>query len=95
MAELRETCVNHIDGDQTVTFSSSATKWINRITKLHEQYPDDVNIIHTPENNHGTIYAELPQKWLKVSPPRQMNYTDEQRAAMAERLSAAREKRDK
>lgn len=93
MAEIRETCVNHIDGDQTVTFSSSETKWINKITKLHESHPDEVKIIREPEHNYGTIYAEVPQKWLKISPPRQMNYTDEQRAAMAERLSAAREKR--
>ena len=94
MAELRETCINHIDGDKAITFSSSETKWINKIIKLHEKHPDEVKIILLPENNYGTIYAEVPQKWLKISPPRQVNYTDEQRAAMAERLAAAREKRE-
>lgn len=92
MADLKETCLNHIGGDGTMTFSSSEKKWINRITKLHEKYPDDVQITYAPEDNGGVIYAQLPANWLKVSPPRQVNYTDEQKAAMAERLAAARNK---
>ena len=93
MADPKETCVNYIADDETLTFSSSEQKWINKIIKLHEQRPDEVRIVHYPENNHGMIYAQLPKSWLKISPPRQVNYTDEQREAMAERLAAAREKR--
>ena len=29
---------------------------------------------------------------MKLSPPKQVNYTDEQRAALAERMSMARQK---
>ena len=90
MSDLKETCLNHIDSDKYITFCSSERKWINKILKLHEQYPDEVDIIRTVEDNDGMLYVHLPTNWLKISPPRQVNYTEEQRAAMAERLAAAR-----
>ena len=93
MAELKETCINYIAEDNYATFCSSETKWINKILKLREKHPDVVDIIHAPEDNHGMLYAHVPKSWIKVSPPRQVNYTDEQRTAMAERLAAAREKK--
>ena len=95
MADLKETCVSYVGEDATVAFCSSEAKWINRIIKLHGQHPDEVKIVLAPEDNHGMLYAEIPKKWLKIAPPRQTNYTDEQKAAMVERLAAAREKKDK
>ena len=90
---MKETCFNHVDNEKTATFCSSERKWINKILKLHEQRPDEVKIVHYPEDNYGMLYAEIPKNYLKISPPRQMNYTDEQRAVMAERLAAARGKK--
>jgi len=43
-----------------------------------------------PENNDGYIVVHVPKNWFKLSPPRQVNYTDEQRAALAERMAKAR-----
>ena len=93
MADWKETAITHIAPDDTATFCSSENKWINRILKLHEQHPGAVKIKYLPEDNHGVLYADIPASWFKISPPRQMNYTDEQKAAMAERLAAAREKK--
>jgi hypothetical protein len=90
---MKETCFNHVDNEKTAIFCSSERKWINKLLKLHEQRPDEVKIVHYPEDNHGMLYAEIPNNYLKISPPRQTNYTDEQKAAMAERLAAAREKK--
>ena len=92
MTDFKETCVEYINVDKTATFCSSEQKWINKILKLKAAHPDDVEILYMPENNQGAILAHIPKKWLKISPPRQVNYTDEQKAAMAERLAAAREK---
>ena len=91
MADLKETCFNYTEDEPTAMFCSSEKKWINKILKLHSQHPDKVRIIYYPEQTHGIIYAELPKPWLKISPQRQVNYTDEQRAAMAERLAAVRQ----
>ena len=93
MADFKETCVEYINEDKTATFCSSEQKWINKILKLKAAHPDDVEILYMPEDNQGYILAHIPKKWLKISPPRQVNYTDEQKAAMAERLAAARGKR--
>ena len=95
MPDLRETCISYVGEDKTAIFCSSERKWINKILKLHEQRPNEVNIVYYPEDNYGMIYAEIPKNYIKVSPPRQVNYTDEQKAAMAERLAAAREKKGK
>lgn len=90
---MKETCFSYTADDSHAFFSSSETKWINKILKLHQERPDEVQIIHKPEDNGGMIYAHIPKRYLKLSPPRQMNYTEEQKAAMAERLMAAREKK--
>ena len=92
MAEIRETCINATNEDNYAVVCSSEQKWINKINKLHEERPDEVIIKYDPETNQGVIVAHVPKSWMKVSPPRQVNYTDEQRAAMAERLEAARNK---
>lgn len=90
---MKETCFSYTAEDDQAFFSSSETKWINKIQKLQAEHPDEVQIIHKPEDNQGMIYAHIPKRYLKISPPRQMNYTEEQKAAMAERLMAAREKK--
>lgn len=90
---MKETCFSYTAEDDCAVFSSSETKWINKMLKLQQEHPNDVKIIYHPDDNHGMLYAHIPKKYLKISPPRQMNYTDEQRAAMAERLSAARNKK--
>ena len=90
----KETAINYLNIDEYATFCSSEKKWINKILALHEKHPDKVEIKHYPENNGGMIYAHIPKKWIKVSPPRQVNYTDEQKAAMAERLAAARGRKE-
>lgn len=73
-------------------FSSDELKWINRIRKLKEQYPDRVRIIRQPEDNDGCIYCQLPSEWLKVQPKLVRNMTDEQRAAASARMKELRER---
>ena len=94
MADFRETSGGYITDNDYADFCSSEKKWINKILNLHEKYPDKVEVLYKPEDNWGTIYAKIPRSWLKISPPRQVNYTDEQRAVMAERLADARKKKD-
>lgn len=90
MADLKETCITYVGEDKTAIFCSSERKWINKILKLHEQRPNEINIIYRPEDNFGMLYAEIPKNFIKISPPRQVNYTDEQKSVMAERLATAR-----
>lgn len=91
---MKETAFDYVDVDDRATFCSSELRWINKILKLSEKYPDEVQITHYPENNDGVIVAHLPKTWLKVAPPKKMDLSDEQRKARAERLANGRKKGD-
>ena len=84
-----ETVFNYCEKDRGF-FSSNEGKWIRHITKLAEEYPDEVRVIARPENNDGTIYVELPTSWLKIQPKRKVVLTDEQRDFLRERMLAIR-----
>lgn len=82
-----ETCFNYCGGNGCKGFfSSDERKFINRVHKLQEKYPDQVRIIAEPEDNDGCIYCELPREWLRVSPPVKRVLTDEQKQKCAEQL---------
>ena len=72
-----ETCFEYIDKEDAY-FSSDERKWITRIRKLAEKFPDKVVILKQPEENDGCIYARLPQNFMKIAPKRAVNFTDEQ-----------------
>lgn len=76
----------------TVTFPGN-TRYCSKIKKLAEANPNEVTIRYT--NDDGSIVATIPVSYVKISAPRNNNreYTDEQKAAMAERLRMAREKK--
>lgn len=72
-------------------FLSTDERWlITRIGRLAEKHPDSVNIIRQPHQNDGCLYCEIPSKWVKITPPKTIELTDEQRAERAERMRNAR-----
>ena len=74
----------------TVTFCQA--RFITKIKKLAEKFPDECQITH--ENKDGSIVAHIPVKWIKISKvDRQL--TDEQRAELAERVKIAHAHRRK
>lgn len=87
-----ETCFNYCDLAAGF-FSSDERKWINKVRKLKEEHPNEVEIIKQPEDNDGCIYAKLPTAWFKLRPPVKRDFTEEQLQEMRERmktLAAAR-----
>lgn len=90
MADFKETCIEYLDIDKYATFCSSERKWINKIYKLKEKYPNEVHIEVSDEDNDGMIIAHVPKSWMKVSPPKKVNLTEEQKAERAERMRSYR-----
>ena len=95
MADFKETCVEYLDIDKYATFCSSERKWVNKMLRLHETHPSEVQITEHPDDNGGVIVAHIPKTWLKISPPKKVVLTDEQKEAARERLRVARENRNK
>ena len=74
----------------TVTFSQG--RYISKIRKLAEKYPDDVKVL---ENSDGTILAYIPVKAIHISITH-IEMSDEQKKAASERMKkmqAARKKK--
>lgn len=85
-----ETCFNYTEKEHGF-FSSDERRYITKIHKLAEKYPEQVRIIAEPENNDGCIYCELPTSWLKIQPPRKLDLTDEQRKELSVRMAKMQE----
>lgn len=88
--KYRETAFNYCSDQPYAHFSSDERKMISRVLKLAEANPGSVEIIKSPEENGGAIYCRIPKTWLRISPPRKMQLTDEQRRERAERMRAVR-----
>lgn len=79
-----ETCCNYTGN---VMYVSTDERWlINRLMRFKESHPDAVEIIRLPNDNDGCLYCKVPSNWLKITPPAKRELTDEQRAAIADRL---------
>jgi hypothetical protein len=83
-----ENSIEFMNGQKTMTVTFCAKRWINKVMKLYEKRPEDIEII--AENPDGSICARLPVSYLKLSAPREM--TDEQRQAARERLLSSKTK---
>ena len=64
---------------------------INRVLKLAELYPGDVDIRYRPEDNDGAILAHVPASWVKLVPPRRVDMSEERKQELRDRLAALRE----
>ena len=82
MKELHDNVIEFFTEEKTATLTLHKKKYVNRIKKLAESRPDEVELA---ENSDGTICATIPLKWIKISPSRQL--TEEQREEIHLRLS--------
>lgn len=82
----QETIINYNNEEKTASIFTYDKSLIRKLDKRLAEM-SDMKLIR-----RGEYFAEysLPKKWIKVAFPRQ--YSDEQRAEMAERMKAAREK---
>lgn len=93
MAELQENNIEWYTGDATATVSFTQRKWVNKMKKYADEY-DEVEI--AAENEDGSICAHVPVSWIKISPPRKgREYTENEKAEIAERFRLAREEKQK
>lgn len=80
----QETIINYNNEEKTASIFTYDKSLIRKLDKRLAEMPD-MKLIR-----RGEDFAEysLPKKWIKVAFPRQ--YSDEQRAEMAERMKTAR-----
>ena len=81
----RENAIEWLEGSKTMTVTISNRKIANRIRKLKEQHPDEVEIVADGPENGGYLYAHIPTEWLKIRPKREL--TEEERKVLTERIN--------
>lgn len=87
-----ETSIERVQGTDYCTVFTAERKFINSLNRLKEQYSDEVQILTI--NEDGSMVAHVPYSWFKfIKPPAKREYTDEQKQAMVERMTKAREAR--
>lgn len=87
-----DNCIEWIKNEQTVSFTFTQGKMINKIESLAKRYPDDVKILF--RNEDGSIYGKMPRKALHLYLVDGKEMSEEQRQASRERLSAFRAKKN-
>lgn len=65
MAELRENCIEWLNGQNVVSVTLSQKRLITKVKKMAKEHPESVMIL--AENEDGSIFAHLPLKAVKLS----------------------------
>ena len=65
MAELRENCIEWLNGQDVVSVTLSQKRLISKVKRMAEKHPNLVKIL--AENADGSIFAHLPLKAVKLS----------------------------
>lgn len=82
MADERENAIEWINGQDRVTVTLSQGRYISKIKKLAEKFPNEVEIVK--ENIDGTILAHIPLNYIKINRASR-DLTEEERIELAER----------
>ena len=88
MINTAETVFEHLDGKDTWTVSTDERTWKNRLAKLAEQNPAEVECVAV--NRDGSVMYHVPASWVRLRPPVKRNMTEEQKQAARDRLIAYR-----
>lgn len=80
--DSQETTINQLTADDYATIYTCERTMLNKLSKLAEANPEEVKPIWT--DGYAVKY-QVPKKYIKISPPKRMNYSEEQLQAMRER----------
>lgn len=76
----RETLINFSDGEPVASYYTRNPFKMRELRQLAKDKPEEVKVI---QDNEFCVEVELPKKWIKIRPPREL--TEEQHAEMVER----------
>lgn len=87
MADLKETCIERVFGDEYCTVYTGERKFINRLKKYKEEHPDQVKIIEYDETTNSML-AHVPESWFKFVGPKKKGrtFTEEERQKISARF---------
>lgn len=87
MEKSEENVIEFLNRQDRAACTLNKTAWVNRAKRLKDANAEDVDLT---ENADGSVFMTVPVSWVKISPPRSRNMTDEQRREASERLARYR-----
>lgn len=86
-----ETAVEFFGDEKFLTYTTNDRKYVNKLRKQAEDYPDDVQIVSEFED--GTLVAHLPRKWFVAPKPpvKRAPMSEERKDELRDRLAKMRE----
>ena len=87
MEPMRDITIGWEKGDAYASVDTPPCRIKSKLQRLHEKYPDEFGCYI--ENEDGSLYAKVPAKWIKISPPK--NMSEEFKEAARERFAKMRE----
>lgn len=88
MSDNNENVIEFLRNQQTATVCFCQPSYVSRVKELAERFPEECQI--TAENNDGSIVAHIPREWIKISPKKHVEISDERREELRERIANAR-----
>jgi len=87
----RETIINYNEQEITADVFTYNAALIRKLSAPCETRSDEIQ--QTDTNSYGGVTYTVPKSWIKINPPKKMNYTNEQRQEMAARMAEINNKR--
>ena len=87
----QETIINFNEEEQTASVYTHRKSLQKKLTALTESRPTECKLTRTSHDGLAMEF-EVPKRWIKVSPPRASNMTEEQKQIASERLAEFRAK---
>lgn len=81
----QETIINYNEEDNAASVYTHNKALRRKLDKLTEEHPEECRFIRESRGGQAGDYI-IPKSWIKIAPPRKLNFSAEQRAAMVERL---------
>lgn len=85
---MNDNVIEFLKNEDTATVTFSQGRYITKIKKLAEKYPDECEIV--AENKDGSIMTHIPVRWILIS-NRSRDLSEEERQVIADRLRNTRE----
>ena len=81
----QEFAIEWVKGSDTATVTfPGGSRYASKLKKLAKEYPEEVKV--RKENKDKSIVGTVPVKYVKISHPRKVEYTDEQKEMLSKRL---------
>ena len=87
-----ENVIEFLNGQKRATVTLSQGRYKTKGEKLAKERPDECKIL--ARNPDGTILAHVPTSWVKISPPRKVEMSEDRKEELRKQLANARNKKE-